>query len=121
MKTLTQERAKNLRANMTVAEKKLWNKLRCCQIRGLRFRRQVPLGKYIVDFACFEPKIIVEVDGSQHEDQKNYDEERTRYLQTLGYKVLRFWNNEILQEIDTVLKTIWNIYLPPSDLRPPSP
>jgi very-short-patch-repair endonuclease len=108
MQELIQKRARNLRKNMTEAERKLWNRLRRCQIEGLRFRRQVPFGKYIVDFACFEPKIIIEVDGSQHADQLDYDEKRTQYLKMLGYKVLRFWNNEIMNEMDAVLQTIWN-------------
>ena len=97
---------------MTVAEKKVWNQLRQRQLGGLRFRRQVPFGNYIVDFACFEPKIIIELDGSQHAQQIHYDGERTKYLEMLGYTVLRFWNNEVISEIDTVLQTIWNVHPP---------
>ena len=72
------------------------------------------LGHYIVDFACFEPKVIIELDGSQHAEQVAYDEERTKWLNTLDYTVLRFWNNQVLKEIETVLQTIWNVCIPPS-------
>ena len=68
----------------------------------------------IVDFACFEPKIIIELDGSQHADQVEYDEQRTKWLKTLGYTVLRFWNSEVLNEIEGVLGTIWSVCIPPS-------
>jgi very-short-patch-repair endonuclease len=116
MPALIQKRAQDLRKNMTVAEKKLWNQLRQRQLGGFRFRRQVPFGNYIVDFACFEPKVIIELDGSQHVQQINYDVKRTKYLEMLGYKVLRFWNNEVISEIDAVLQTIWNNCIPPSGL-----
>lgn len=116
MPDLIQKRVQNLRKNMTIAEKKLWNKLRGRQLTGFRFRRQVPLGNYIVDFACFEPKMIIELDGSHHADQINYDEKRTKYLEMLGYKVLRFWNNQILNDIDAVLEMNWNNSIPPSGL-----
>jgi very-short-patch-repair endonuclease len=122
MQNLRQQQARRLRKEMTEAERKLWSKLRHKQLGGLRFRRQVPLGNYIVDFACIEPKIIIEVDGSQHADHIDYDEQRTRWLETLGYTVLRFWNNQVLHEIDAVLQTIWNVgFTPPSALRAPSP
>ena len=74
----------------------------------MRFRRQVILGNYIVDFISFEPKIIIEVDGSQHSDQIDYDLKRTNYLESLGYKVLRYWNNEILGSVENVLNDFWN-------------
>jgi very-short-patch-repair endonuclease len=121
MSTLIQKRARNLRKNMTETEIKLWNKLRNRQLEGLRFRRQVPLGNYIVDFACFEPKIIIELDGSQHADQIDYDEKRTKYLEMLGYKVLRFWNIEVANEMNTVLQAIWTFVSPHPACRPPSP
>lgn len=113
MQLLLQQRARQLRKNMTDAEKKLWNRLRKKQLGGLRFRRQVIFDKYIVDFACFEPKIIIELDGSQHSMQVAYDEKRTRFLQSFGYTVLRFWNNEVLTEMENVLQTIWNVCIPP--------
>src|SRR5262245_15077828 len=95
MQSLLQQRARQLRKNMTEAEKKLWIRLRRRQLGGLRFRRQVLFDKYIVDFVCFEPKVIIELDGSQHATQVAYDDERTKFLQSLGYSVLRFWNNEL--------------------------
>jgi len=91
MQDLLQQRARQLRKKMTEAERKLWSKLRRRQMGGLRFRRQVTFDKYIVDFACFDPKIIIEIDGSQHANQVVYDDERTKYLQSFGYTVLRFW------------------------------
>ncbi|MBX3709829.1 MAG: endonuclease domain-containing protein [Gammaproteobacteria bacterium] len=121
MQSLLQQRARQLRKKMPEAEKKLWHRLRRRQLRGLRFRRQVAFDKYIVDFACFEPKIIIEVDGSQHAIQVAYDDQRTKFLRSFGYTVLRFWNNEILGDIENVLQTIWNVCTPPSALRAPSP
>jgi len=106
-KNILKDRSRLLRKDMTVAEKKLWAQLRKKRFSNLRFRRQVVLGKYIVDFISLEPKIIVEVDGSQHADQINYDLKRTAYLESIGYKVLRYWNNEVLGSIDTVLEDIW--------------
>jgi len=121
MQSLLQQRARQLRKNMTEAERKLWNRLRRQQLGGFRFRRQVSFDKYIVDFACFDPKIIIEVDGSQHVIQIAYDDQRTKFLQSFGYTVLRFWNNEILGDIENVLQTIWNICIPPSARWAPSP
>jgi very-short-patch-repair endonuclease len=102
------ERSRQLRRNMTIAEKKLWSYLRNKRFNHLRFRRQMVLGNYIVDFVSFDAKIIIEIDGSQHLDQVDYDQTRTKYLSLLGYKVLRYWNNEVLRDIDTVLADIWN-------------
>ena len=106
---------------MTGAERKLWHRLRRRQLGGLHFRRQVPFDKYIADFARFDPKIIIEIDGSQHVIQVAYDEERTKFLRSFGYRVLRFWNNEILDDLENVLQTIWDICIPPSALWAPSP
>src|SRR5581483_5137774 len=103
---LSKQRARALRKNMAEAERKLWGRLRGQQL-GIRFRRQVVLGRYIVDFVCLDPKIIIEVDGSQHADDIHYDELRTKWLESLGYRVLRYWNNEVLQQLDTVLDAIW--------------
>jgi very-short-patch-repair endonuclease len=119
MQRLLQKRSRQLRKNMTEAERKLWGRLRRRQLGGLRFRRQVPFDKYIADFVCFEPKIIIEVDGSQHLIQVAYDAERTKFLQLFGYKVLRFWNSEVLNDIESVLQTILDI--PPSARWAPSP
>ncbi len=96
-----------LRKTMTMAEKKLWNYLRQRRFSTIRFRRQVIIGNYIVDFVSFESKIIIEVDGSQHSTQINYDLKRTAFLESLRYKVLRYWNNEVLGNIEKVLQDIW--------------
>lgn len=113
-------RARCLRKQLTAAERKLWSELRRHQFGGLRFRRQVPIGAYIIDFACFDPKLVIEVDGSQHMQAVDYDNERTKYLESLGYTVLRFWNNEVLNEIDVVKEAIWNIcFKPPLPFLPP--
>ena len=101
------ERARQLRKNQTDAEKSLWQHLRRRQIDGWRFRRQHPIGNYIVDFFCFEKGLVVEIDGGQHSEQVDYDEERTKWLESQGYRVLRFWNNEVLREIEAVKQVIW--------------
>lgn len=102
------ELARNLRKHQTDAEKLLWSRLRNRQMEGCKFRRQQVSGPYIADFLCLEPKLIVELDGGQHLEQKEQDEQRTSYLQYLGYQVLRFWNNDVLQNLDGVLESIRN-------------
>ncbi len=97
--------AKNLRKRSTDAERSLWKQLRAKQIEGLKFRRQQPIEKYIVDFICFEKKIIIEVDGGQHSGSDK-DKERDKGLKEQGYKVLRFWNNEVLNNMTGVLEVI---------------
>ena len=97
------KRARNLRTRQTNAEAKLWARLRNRQLGGLKFRRQVPLGPYIADVVCHEAKLIVELDGSQHAEQIGYDKNRTKYFEAHGYQVLRFWNPDVLQNIDGVL------------------
>ena len=99
-------RAQKLRAKPTDAETVLWVRLRRRQVLGYKFRRQQVLGPYIVDFVCLEKRLVVEVDGSQHQEQRTYDEARTRWLESQGYRVLRFWNNEVLLEIDRVVEMI---------------
>jgi very-short-patch-repair endonuclease len=93
-----------MRSTMTDAELKLWNELRAHRLMGLGFRRQVPIASYIVDFACSTHRLIVEVDGSQHGNDPDlrYDEQRTRRLEQDGWTVLRFWNDEVLKNIDDV-------------------
>ena len=93
---------------MTDAELKLWNELRAHRLMGLGFRRQLPIGGYIVDFACPEHKIIVEIDGSQHanDDAVDYDRQRTAHLEQNGWTVLRFWNDDVLKDIDNVCQHI---------------
>ncbi|NVN99648.1 MAG: DUF559 domain-containing protein [Geobacteraceae bacterium] len=92
---------------MTDAENTLWRILRGRQIDGLKFRRQHPFGDYILDFVCLENMLVIEVDGGQHAEQAGYDEIRTEQLQKAGFQVLRFWNNEVLMEIDAVKEKIW--------------
>ena len=91
---------------MTDAECVLWRQLRKRQILGFKFRRQHPLGRYIVDFACPDARLVIEIDGGQHIEQHKYDKARTDWLSTQGYKVLRFWNNEIQENLDGVTETI---------------
>ena len=98
--------ARILRKNSTIAERKLWHRLRSRNFMNLKFRRQEPVENYIVDFICYEKKLIIELDGSQHLEQGEYDEERTKYLKSKGYKVLRFWNNQVMNDIDGVLRAI---------------
>ena len=95
--------ANQLRKNQTDAEKMLWFSLWNRQIDQLKFRRQVPLGPYIADFVCFENKLIVELDGGQHADAVAYDEARTRWLEGEAFHVIRFWNNEVLANMEGVL------------------
>jgi len=103
---MANRRARNLRANQTDAEKKLWSRLREKQLGGHKFRRQHPLDNYIVDFICLEKRLIIEADGGQHADQIEADVQRTAYLEACGHKVIRFWNNDILQNIDGVCEQI---------------
>jgi very-short-patch-repair endonuclease len=99
--------ARSLRRNMTDAERLLWQQLRNRQMDGWKFRRQHPLGPFVVDFICLDKKIIVEVDGSQHAIHIKEDAERSRCLQEWGYRILRFWNNDVLKGIDSVLEVIY--------------
>ena len=102
----TLKRATRLRGAMTEAEKKLWYRLRLNQIGGYAFRRQVSIGHYVADFACLRKKLVIEVDGGQHDWQKAADDERTAELEARGYRVIRFWNNEVLQNTDGVVLVI---------------
>lgn len=102
-------RAKQMRQEMTDAEKCLWQYLRAHRLNGYKFRRQQPIGTYIVDFVCTQPKLIIEADGSQHQTQQDYDENRSAYLNSLGFTVLRFWNHEILQQTNEVLAEILRV------------
>jgi len=102
------KRARILRKKSTPQEIILWSRLKNRNFRNLKFRRQHPIGKYIVDLVCIEKKIIIELDGWQHkkDTNKKYDDERSSYLQEQDYKVIRFWNNEINYELDSVLMEI---------------
>lgn len=99
-------KAKSLRSNQTEAERKLWHHLRAHRFLGLKFKRQKPIGHYIVDFICMEHHLIIELDGGQHADQTDYDQQRDAWLRTKGYTVLRFWNNEVLQQTEAVLERV---------------
>ena len=102
--------AKQLRKNSTDAERALWRALRSRQLGGYKFRRQQPLGPFIVDFVCLESRLIVEVDGGQHDHtaQKVMDQARTDWLQMRGFRVLRFWDHEVLTQLDAVAQAIAN-------------
>jgi very-short-patch-repair endonuclease len=100
------ERARSLRRDMTDAEKSVWRIWRSYQIDGHRFRRQVPLGRYIADFVCHDARLIIEIDGGQHQVSAPQEAERTRFLQDQGYRVLRFWNNEVQSNLEGVRATI---------------
>lgn len=101
-------KARELRKNQTSQEAKLWRLLRNKQYKKLPFKRQHPIGNYIVDFICLEKKLIIELDGGQHNEEVNikYDTERTVFLNAKGYTVLRFWNNDIDNNIEGVFETI---------------
>jgi very-short-patch-repair endonuclease len=98
--------AKALRKNFTDTERLLWKHLRAKQMEGCKFRRQEPIGSYIVDFVCQEKQIVIEVDGWQHSTEQEKDKERDKWLKGQGYKVLRFWNNEVLSNTKGVLEAI---------------
>jgi len=111
-------RAKELHRNMSPAEAKLWKHLRAHRMGDVHFRNHTcpggrcqghAIGNYIVDFCAPRKKLIIELDGSQHLEQKEYDEERTKYLEARGYRVLRFWNNEIMNNTEAVVKVIWSV------------
>jgi len=101
----TQRHAIQLRKESTPAERKLWSLIRNDQL-DVNFRRQHAIGNFIPDFVCIEKKLIIELDGGQHLDQEEYDKERTKYLESQGYKVVRFWNNDVMKNIDNVVKEI---------------
>ena len=108
MNKLLKQRSRDLRKNLTDAEQKLWQKLRNKQINDHKFRRQFVLGNYIVDFICLDKRLIVEVDGGQHMENVDYDLQRDEWLKSQNFKILRFWNNQVLNEIDSVLEVIEN-------------
>ena len=105
----TKSKARILRKSMTSAEKTLWNKLRRGQLKGMYFRRQHPYGIYILDFFCHEANLVIEVDGGVHFGSREYDEERTQYLESTGLKVIRFRNEDVEENIDKVIEAIYVI------------
>jgi len=115
------ERARTLRREMTEAERKLWRILRSRQLEGYKFRRQQPIDHYIADFVCFSHRLIIEVDGGQHAVQVERDQRRTEYLERNGFRVIRFWNNEVFESVEGVCARILEVL---SDTAPsplPSP
>ena len=104
--------AKSMRRQMTDAELKLWNELRAHRLMQLSFRRQMPIGNYIVDFACAKHKLIIEVDGSGHGDEASlqHDIKRTIFLEINGWTVIRFWNDDVLKNIDAVCTNIISFF-----------
>ena len=106
---MTRQLARALRKRMTDAERKLWRHLRNRELGGWKFRRQYPVGPFIVDFICVEKNVVIEVDGGQHAENEALDLQRSAYLNKMGYRVVRFWNNEVLQETEAVLEAIFAI------------
>jgi len=99
-------RARRLRRDMTEAERCIWRMLRLQQMSGYKFRRQVPLGRYIADFVCQDARLIVEIDGGQHDPASSAEIARSEFLRREGYSILRFWNNEVLTNLDGVCTVI---------------
>ena len=106
-------RARQLRSKQTNAETLLWHKLRARRLAGYRFRRQHPIGPYVVDFVCLDASLVVEVDGATHEDPAR-DERRDRDLATRGFRTIRVWNSDVYENLDGVIDMILNRLLPPS-------
>lgn len=103
---MNKTKARELRKNPTAAELILWKDARYRRLNGHNFRRQAPIAPYIVDFVCFEKGLIIELDGAQHSDQVAYDSERTKWLEAQGFRVFRFWNDQVLREIQAVKEVI---------------
>jgi len=110
--------ARGLRRRQTDAERRLWGRLRDRRLLGAKFARQVPIGPYVVDFCCRELRVIVELDGGQHAVHAPADAERTAFLESLGYRMLRFWNNEALGNSDGVLERIAQVLAARPSPRP---
>ena len=107
-----------LRGSMTDAELRLWRSLRRRQMGRFKFRRQHPFGDYILDFVCFEAKLVIEVDGGQHAISPAHDEQRTRWLERQGFRVLRFWDNDVLRDTEAVKESIWRVLQNPPPSQP---
>ena len=97
---------RTLRSNMTDAERLLWKRLRGCQVKGYKFRRQHPFNDFILDFVCLEAKLVIEIDGGQHNGSAQ-DVVRDQILENAGFRVMRFWNNQVLNELEPVVESIW--------------
>ena len=113
------ERARQLRKNSTEAEHALWSELRSKRLNGHKFKRQQLLGRYIVDFVCLAAKLIVEADGGQHAEHQDDDRIRDDWLKSQGFRILQFWNNEILSNLEGVMQVICD-HLPPSPQPSPT-
>jgi very-short-patch-repair endonuclease len=117
---LPRDRARRLRAKTTETERLLWKRLRTIDISGSHFRRQIAIGPYVADFACMAARLIIELDGSQHntDARKLQDERRTRWLEAEGFRVIRFWNNDLAHNMDGVLETIYAALYGSRDAEP---
>ncbi|CAA9889672.1 conserved hypothetical protein [Candidatus Methylobacter favarea] len=104
-------KARALRKNQTDVELLLWQQLRNRRLCGYKFRRQFPIAAYVADFACLELKLIIELDGGQHADQVSYDNQRSLFLEQRGFKVIRFWNNDVIQNTTGILEAIHLVIL----------
>jgi very-short-patch-repair endonuclease len=103
---MLRDRARQLRRDQTDVEGKLWSRLRARQLSGAKFRRQYPIGAFIADFCCYERRLVIELDGGHHAEHVDADQSRTDFFVSQGYRVLRFWNNEVIENIDGVLEQI---------------
>src|SRR3954462_7838610 len=112
-------RAQELRSNASDAEKRLWRRLSRRQLGGFKFSRQMPVGPFICDFMCREARLVVELDGGQHERAMEKDFRRTQFIESEGYRVLRFWNNDVFGNMDGVLQTIVAALTAPPPPAPP--
>ena len=101
------DRARQLRQRMTDTERFAWSRLRSRRFAGYKFRRQMPIGPYIVDFICLQRRLIIELDGGQHTERAQYDQQRTAWLEGQGFKVIRFWDHDVFKDWDTVEEVIW--------------
>jgi len=111
-------RSRALRANMTDAERRLWSHLRARQVADTRFNSQFPMGPFTCDFVARTPKLVIEVDGGQHAEQEREDASRTAYLERRGYRVIRFWNNDVLGNLEGVVQAIEQVL---ADIPSPNP
>ena len=109
------EITRKLRRNSTDAEKRMWRELRDQQLGGAKFRRQHPIGPYIVDFCCLERRVVVELDGGQHAVRSASDQRRDRWFETQGYQVLRIWNHEVMANIEGALRRILEVIGDPDE------
>lgn len=118
---MASKNARQLRKKPTDAELRLWSAIRRRQLDGLRFRRQVPLGAFIVDFACYDARLVIELDGGQHVESGDDDAARTQWLESRGFQVLRFWNDEVFKNLDGVLTVIRDAAVTEPSEKSPSP